>query len=74
VNELMVVTILVAAEGRLELPPIRTSQDVRACLNALGGISPSKVVAVELLWTPQADDDFYTRDEVIADYPNMAPL
>ena len=73
-NELMVVTIVVAAEGRLNLPPIRNSQDVRACLNSLGGIAPSKVVAVELLWTPQADGDFYTRDEVISDYPDMAPL
>jgi uncharacterized membrane protein len=74
VNELMVVTIVVAAEGGLKLPPIRTSQDLRSALNTLAGISPSSVVAVELLWTPQAEGDYYTRDEVIADYPDLVPL
>jgi len=74
VNELLVVTMVVAAEGDLRLPPIRTAADVRTTLNILGGLAPSKVIAMELLWTPQADNDFYTRDEVIADYPNMVPL
>lgn len=74
VNELLVVTLVVAAEGNFSLPPVRTSADLRNCLNTLGGIAPSQMIGVELLWTPQAEGDYYTRDEVIADYPNLVPL
>ena len=31
-------------------------------------------MAVEILWTPQDDDDFYTKDEMFADYPTLHNL
>lgn len=74
VNELTVVTILVAAEASLQLPKVRTSADLREALSILGGLGAGQVLAVELMWTPQADNDYYTRDELINDYPNMVPL
>ena len=72
--KLVVLTIVVAAEGRIKLPPIRSIEDVKSCLKRLGAIQASKLVSVELLWTPQADGDFYTMDDIIADYPDMTLL
>jgi uncharacterized membrane protein len=71
---MIVVTLLVVAEGRISLPLIRKSEDVKACLTALKGVGRTQVVALEVLWTPQAAGDFYTKEELLADYPNMAAL
>lgn len=74
VDELLVVTLVVASEQALSLPSIRSPEDLRTALQALGGISASQVLAMELLWTPQAENDYFTRDEVISDYPGLVPL
>lgn len=74
VAELMVVTILVAAEGRIDLPPIRSGSDLRNVLSQVGGVGPNQLLAVELLWTPQAENDFYTKDQLMMDYPALLPL
>ena len=75
VNELIVVTIMVAAYGRLNIPrQISSLADLRSALVALGGLGAHQILGVELLWTPQAEGDYYTRDEIISDYPNLVPL
>ncbi len=33
-----------------------------------------QLMAVEVLWTPQDDNDFYTRDEIFQDYPKLNSL
>ncbi len=33
-----------------------------------------QVMAVEVLWTPQDEDDYYTRDELFMDYPTLNTL
>ena len=33
-----------------------------------------QIMAVEILWTPQDDDDFYTKEEMFADYPTLHTL
>ena len=42
-NELIVVTVLVAAEGNLKLPKVTSLEELRSALNSLGGISESQV-------------------------------
>jgi uncharacterized membrane protein len=74
VDELLVVTIMVAAEADVQIPRIRTANDLKQALSALGGVSASQVMGVELLWTPQAEADFLTRDDVMRDYPSLVPL
>jgi uncharacterized membrane protein len=31
-------------------------------------------MGVELLWTPQAEADYLTKDDVMRDYPNLVPV
>lgn len=74
VQEMVVVTILVAAEGKLELPRVNTLDDLKLALSMIGGLSAKQVLAVELMWTPQADNDYYTRDQILTDYPQLVPV
>jgi uncharacterized membrane protein len=66
----MVVTIVIAADGTLELPPVQTPRDMKRCLQALGKVQRVRVEALEVLWTPQAAGDSYA----LADYPDLLPL
>ncbi|KAL6146735.1 hypothetical protein ACLB2K_057412 [Fragaria x ananassa] len=56
-NEYIVITILVAAEGVRKLPAINGSGDLKEALQKLASIPPRKLLAVEVLWTPQNEND-----------------
>ncbi|OVA05455.1 Protein of unknown function DUF1517 [Macleaya cordata] len=73
-NEYIVITILVAAEGVHKLPAINGSADLKDALQKLGSIPASKTMAVEVLWTPQNENDTLTERELLEDYPLLRPL
>jgi uncharacterized membrane protein len=70
-GEYIVTTILVGTEGKLELPKINSSDDLRQALRQIGGISGDRLLAVEILWTPQVEGDTLTSDDLIAEYPDL---
>lgn len=70
-GEYIVVTLLVGAQGELKLPTINSSEDLRKALGILGGISSDRLLALEVLWTPQAEGDVLTRDDLLVEYPNL---
>lgn len=73
-NELIVVTILVAAESDMKLPPINSQEELRIALTRLGSLRSDEVLAVEVLWTPQDDGDYFSRDDMAMDYPTLNTL
>ncbi|XP_028770729.1 uncharacterized protein LOC114728075 [Neltuma alba] len=73
-NEYIVITILAAAEGVHKLPAINGSGDLKEALQKLGSISSSKLLAVEVLWTPQNENDTLSERELLEDYPLLRPL
>ncbi|KAI0524973.1 hypothetical protein KFK09_004363 [Dendrobium nobile] len=73
-NEYIVITILVAAEGVHKLPVINGSADLKAALQKLGSIPANKTMAVEVLWTPQNENDTLSERELLEDYPLLRPL
>ncbi|KAL6637647.1 hypothetical protein ACP70R_025219 [Stipagrostis hirtigluma subsp. patula] len=73
-NEYIVITILVAAEGVHKLPAINSSNDLKTALQKLGAIPSSKILAVEVLWTPQNENDTLSERELLEDYPLLRPL
>lgn len=73
-NEYIVVTILVAAEGVHKLPSINGSGDLKEALQKLGSIPSSRTLAVEVLWTPQNENDSLSERELLEDYPLLRPL
>ncbi|MBI4780499.1 MAG: DUF1517 domain-containing protein [Oscillatoriophycideae cyanobacterium NC_groundwater_1537_Pr4_S-0.65um_50_18] len=70
-GEYIVVTLLVATQGKLVLPPINSTQDLRQALGQIGSVPSENLMAVEILWTPQAEGDTLTSDDVLAEYPNL---
>lgn len=73
-NEYIVITIIVAAEGVHKLPVINSSADLKEALQKLGAIPSSKTLAVEVLWTPQNENDTLSERELLEDYPLLRPL
>ncbi|WVZ60173.1 hypothetical protein U9M48_010226 [Paspalum notatum var. saurae] len=73
-NEYIVITILVAAEGVHKLPVINSSNDLKTALQNLAAIPSSKILAVEVLWTPQNENDTLSERELLEDYPLLRPL
>lgn len=73
-DELIVVTILVAADGDLKVPSINSQESLRTALNRLGSLRSDQVLAVEVLWTPQEEGDYFTRDDLAIDYPKLNTL
>lgn len=70
-GEYIVVTLLVGVQGDLKLPAINSSEDLQKALGMLGGISSDRLLALEVLWTPQAEGDVLTRDDLLVEYPNL---
>ncbi|KAJ0982285.1 hypothetical protein J5N97_010540 [Dioscorea zingiberensis] len=73
-NEYIVITILVAAEGVHKLPIINNGSDLKEALQKLGSIPSSRTLAVEVLWTPQNENDTLSEQELLEDYPLLRPL
>jgi uncharacterized membrane protein len=69
--EYIIVTLLVAATRSLDLPKINGDTDLRQALQTLGSVDASAIVAIEAIWTPQANGDALTTDDILAYYPDL---
>jgi uncharacterized membrane protein len=69
--EYIIVTLLVAATRQLELPQINGESDLRQALQMLGSLDASAIVAIEAIWTPQANGDALTTDDILTYYPDL---
>ncbi|EAZ41332.1 hypothetical protein OsJ_25846 [Oryza sativa Japonica Group] len=73
-KEYIVLTIILAAEGKLKFPQIRSADDLRLVLGMLNGIHASEIKGVQILWTPQEEDDALSEERLLKDYPYLRPL
>ncbi|MEM9542620.1 MAG: DUF1517 domain-containing protein [Cyanobacteria bacterium P01_E01_bin.42] len=70
-GEYIIVTLLVGVEGKLALPKINSSDDLTQALNTVGGMGSDRLLALEILWTPQAEGDTLSADDILAEYPDL---
>jgi uncharacterized membrane protein len=70
-GEFIVVTLVVGAQGKLQLPAINSPEDLGQALGLLGGVASDRLLALEVLWTPQAEGDVLTRDDLLVEYPSL---
>jgi uncharacterized membrane protein len=70
-GEYIVATVVVGVQGKLDLPAIHSEQDLRRALSQIGAVSSERLLAVEVLWTPQQSGETLTTDELIAEYPDL---
>ncbi len=73
-SEYIVVTLIVGTEGKLELPKINGAEDLQQAIRQIGSVGSDRLLAVEILWTPQAAGDTLTADDVMANYPDFKIL
>lgn len=70
-SEYIMVTLLVAATRSIQLPKINGENDLRQALQTLGSLDASALVAIEAIWTPQANGDALTTEDILANYPDL---
>jgi uncharacterized membrane protein len=69
--EYIIVTLMVAATRSIQLPKINGEADLRQALQTLGSLDGSAIVAIEAIWTPQANGDALTTDDIHTYYPDL---
>ncbi|WP_036799287.1 DUF1517 domain-containing protein [Pleurocapsa sp. PCC 7319] len=70
-GEYIIATVIVGVTGELNLPKINGSDDLRQALQQVGSVGSDRLLAVEILWTPQAEGDTLSSDDILAYYPNL---
>jgi uncharacterized membrane protein len=71
----IVVTLIVGTEHDKPLfGQIRSQADLQAALEAIAAIPPSHLLVFELLWSPQAETDSLTYDELLTEYSDMVQI
>lgn len=70
-GEYILATVVVATQGKLDLPDIYSSADLRQALGQIGAVSGENLLAVEVLWTPQQSGETLSSDELISQYPEL---
>ena len=73
-RELIVVTVLVATEGRVRLPKVNSVGELRNALTTLGSLPVEDIFAVEVLWTPEDPSDHFSQEDLASDYPLLNTL
>jgi uncharacterized membrane protein len=64
-------TVVVATQGKLDLPNVSSTADLRQALSQIGAVSSENLLAVEVLWTPQQSGETLSSDELVAAYPEL---
>lgn len=71
----IVVTLLVGtADDKPLFEEIRTAEALKDALEKLASISPDYLMVFELLWSPQAETDSLTYDELLTEYTDMVQI
>jgi uncharacterized membrane protein len=73
-GEYILATLVVASQGKLDLPNVRSTEELRQALSQIGAIASDTLLAVEVLWTPQQSGETLSADEMIAEYPRLKLL
>ncbi|CAA7034710.1 unnamed protein product [Microthlaspi erraticum] len=73
-SEYIVVTILVATKGVQKLQPMNGIADLKEALKKLGSLPSDRIKAVELLWTPEDENEVLSERELRDDFPLLTPF
>ncbi len=71
----IVVTLLIGTEYDQPLfAKVNSRETLQKALEKMAGVSPEALSIFELLWTPQADSDALTADEMLTEYADMVSI
>jgi len=73
--ELVVVTLVTSTRTPLgQFKAIGTPDELAALLSELGGVPPSGLLGLEVVWTPADANDSMTETDVMTTYPELRSL
>jgi len=73
--ELVVVTLVAATRTKLErFGSVGNAEELAALLSELGGIPPTGLLGLEVIWTPADENDSMTETDVMTTYPELRSL
>ncbi|MGB0561558.1 MAG: DUF1517 domain-containing protein [Spirulinaceae cyanobacterium] len=73
-GEYLVVTLLVGTQDKVQLPKITDIDSLRQAIQTLGAVGSDRLLAIEVLWTPQASGDTLSTDDLLSCYPDLRLL
>ncbi|WP_320677212.1 DUF1517 domain-containing protein [Prochlorococcus sp. MIT 1300] len=73
-NEYIVITILAASKGRINLNTSAESNHLTESLRTLGSIPSDDLMALEVIWQPEGAGEVLTSDDLLTSYPNLQHL
>ncbi len=73
-NEYIVITLLMASRGRLNLGKSTSTEQLKNDLRVFGSISSNDLIALEVIWQPEGKGEVLTREELVTSYPNLQYL
>ncbi|NDD22252.1 MAG: DUF1517 domain-containing protein, partial [Synechococcaceae bacterium WBA_3_309] len=73
-NDYIAITILVASRRRISIKSVDTAEQLSDALGVLGAVPASDLLALEVIWQPDAEGDVLSADELITAYPQLKHL
>jgi uncharacterized membrane protein len=73
-SDFIVVTLLVATRQRLALKGAGNAEQLRSSLQALGGLSSSDLLALEVIWQPDGAGEVLSTEDLLTTYPDLQHL
>lgn len=71
----IVVTLLIGtADDKPLFEAVRTAESLKAVLGKIASINSDYLLVFELLWTPEAEGDSLTYDEMLTEYTDMLQI
>lgn len=71
----IVVTLIVGtAHDSPLLKQVTSADELKTALKKLGSVTPEYLMVYEVLWSPQAESDSLTDNELLLNYPNMLQI
>ncbi len=75
IKEYFVFTLVVSyANFKIAVPDDYSWETYKQILNKVASISTAAIVAAEIIWTPDADEDILTEEDVLMSYPYFTTL
>lgn len=73
-NEYILVSLLVATDSPLNVEAVSSIDGLRKSLVALGSILPEHLMALEIIWQPEGDNEVLTKEELLSLYPDLVSM
>ncbi len=73
-SDFIVVTVLVATRQRLALKGAGNAEQLRSSLQALGGLSSTELLALEVIWQPDGAGEVLSTEDLLTTYPDLQHL